>query len=267
MTDTATEQIENAATLLVESRVNRQRFAGFPASCKPADEAEAYVIQEALHRKLSVHGWGRVVGHKIGCTTKVMQEFLRIGNPCSGGVFDSTVNHGVGHIQIPSRLRIGVECEIAVVLGEDLSPDDAPFEQARLIAAIGGCLAAIEVVEDRYINYQSLDTATLIADDFFGAGCVLGPVVKGFNPSELSSVTAQMLINGVEVGTGRGTDVLGDPLNALAWLATGLAQRGEGLRRGEFVLLGSLVQTHWVEPGNEVVIRNNPLGEAQAFFT
>jgi 2-oxo-3-hexenedioate decarboxylase/2-keto-4-pentenoate hydratase len=262
----ASSQIDRAASILCRSRLSRERFDRFPDGWKPADEAEAYAIQEALHRELSGNNWGRVVGHKIGCTTKVMQAFLGIENPCAGGVFDSTAKHQVGHFQIPAGLRVGVECEIAVVMGRDLAPEDAPFQASDLDAAVQGCMAAIEVVEDRYVNYPALDTPTLIADDFFGAGCVLGSVRKDYSASELSSVTAQMWINGVEVGAGKGTDVLGDPLRALAWLADSLAERGQGLRQGEFVLLGSLVQTHWVQPGDEVLIRNNLLGDAQTLF-
>jgi 2-keto-4-pentenoate hydratase len=262
----ASSQIDRAASVLCQSRLSRKRFESFPDGWKPADQAEAYAIQEALHRELIGKSWGRVVGHKIGCTTKVMQAYLGIENPCAGGVFDSTAQRQVGHFQIPVGMRVGVECEIAVVIGRDLAPEDAPFQPSRLGGAVEGCMAAIEVVEDRYVNYEALDTPTLIADDFFGAGCVLGPVRKDFSASELSNVTAKMWINGVEVGAGKGTDVLGDPLRALAWLADSLAERGHGMRQGEFVLLGSLVQTHWVQPGDEVVIRNKPLGDAQAFF-
>ena len=71
-----------------------------------------------------------------------------------------------------------------------------------------------------------------------------------------------MLINGKEVGVGVGTDVMGEPLDALAWLANTLARRGRYLRAGEVVLLGSLVQTHWIERGDEVLIQNDPLGSA-----
>jgi 2-oxo-3-hexenedioate decarboxylase/2-keto-4-pentenoate hydratase len=260
-------EIERAASILCGSRLSRKRFESFPDGWKPADEVEAYAIQDALHRELNGNGWGRVVGHKIGCTTKVMQAYLGIENPCAGGIFDSTAQHEVGHFQIPSGLRVGVECEIAVLIGRDVSHREAPFHPTDLETAVEGCMAAIEVVEDRYVDYPALDTPTLIADDFFGAGCVLGPTRNDFRVADLSNVTAQMWINGAEVGAGKGTDVLGDPLLALAWLADSLAKRGQGLRRGEFVLLGSLVQTHWVQPGDEVDIRNNPLGGAQAIFT
>jgi 2-keto-4-pentenoate hydratase len=76
-----------------------------------------------------------------------------------------------------------------------------------------------------------------------------------------------MAINGVEVGTGRGADILGHPLAALAWLANALAGRGRYLNAGEFVLLGSVVETRWVEPGDLVEIEIEGLGTALAEFT
>jgi 2-keto-4-pentenoate hydratase len=195
-----------------------------------------------------------------------MQAYLGIHNPCAGGVFDSTVRHGQGRIAIPPAIRVGVECEIAVRLGANLTPAMAPFDRARVSMAIDGCMAAIEVVEDRYVDYPTLDTPTLIADDFFGAGCVLGAISTGFDPFDLARVTAGMVINGQEVGSGTGTDVLGQPLDALVWLANNMAAGGVSLRAGEFVLLGSLVQTHWVAAGDEVRILNDPLGEVRASF-
>jgi 2-keto-4-pentenoate hydratase len=267
MNATASSEIESAASVLCRSRLNRERFNGFPSGWKPTDEAQAYSVQKSLHSQLTRHSWGRLMGHKIGCTTPVMQAYLGIDNPCAGGIFDTTVQQQVGHFRIPHDLRVGVECEIAVLLGRDLRREDAPFERGSLADAVEGCLAAIEVVEDRYVDYRALDTPTLIADDFFGAGCVLGSIGKGFSPLELSTVSAKMWINRIEVGSGAGTDVLGDPLNALSWLANSLAERGQELHRGEFILLGSLVQTNWVERGDKVIIRNDPLGEVRVTFT
>ncbi len=75
-----------------------------------------------------------------------------------------------------------------------------------------------------------------------------------------------MAINGKEVGTGRGGDVLGHPFEALAWLANGLAGRGRPLSAGEFVFLGSVVETRWVEAGDRVEIEVEGLGRASARF-
>jgi len=255
-----------AAAALCRARLRRYRFDRLPVDLVLKDESEAYAVQELLHACLATRGWGRVVGYKIGCTTPIMQEYLGIHNPCAGGVFDTTIQREPGRIVLPRALRVGVECEIAVLLRSDLGPSDRPFDRETVASAVGACMAAVEIVEDRYVDYPSLDTPTLIADDFFGAGCVLGPPVEAVAPGDLSAATASMTINGREVGSGVGTDILGHPLDALAWLANNMAGRGHGLRQGEFVLLGSLVQTHWVEPGDEVTIMNEPLGAVHVAF-
>jgi 2-keto-4-pentenoate hydratase len=256
-----------AAQLLCTARARGQPFERFPPELTPADERAAYSVQAELHRCLTTAGWGPVVGHKIGCTTRVMQAYLHIDNPCAGGIFASTAHRQHGPFEHGRFVRVGVECEIAVTLGADLPHTSAPFDRAAVAAAVSACQAAIEVVDDRYLDYRSLDTPTLIADDFFGAGCVLGAPAMGFHPFGLARASASMSINGALVGAGVGTDILGEPLDALAWLANSLAARGQGLREGEFVLLGSLVQTHWLEPGAaEVVVQNDPLGEVRATF-
>jgi 2-keto-4-pentenoate hydratase len=76
-----------------------------------------------------------------------------------------------------------------------------------------------------------------------------------------------MTVNGTEVGTGRGGDILGHPLEALAWLAHALASRGQSLKAGEFVLLGSVVETRWVERGDLVAASIDGLGAAFAQFS
>ena len=75
-----------------------------------------------------------------------------------------------------------------------------------------------------------------------------------------------MTVNGVEVGSGIGADILGDPLAALVWLANRCARQGRSLRAGDVVLLGSVVQTHWVKPADEVVVENIPFGNVSARF-
>jgi 2-keto-4-pentenoate hydratase len=127
-------------------------------------------------------------------------------------------------------------------------------------------MAAIEVVQDRYVDYPSLDTPTLIADDFFHYACVLGAQAESLPPQSLREVTGTMAINGRPVGHGVGTDILGDPLNVLSWLANSCAAWGTPLLAGDVVLLGSLVQTQWVQAGDVVTIANDPLGEVVAEF-
>ena len=127
-------------------------------------------------------------------------------------------------------------------------------------------MTAMEIVDDRFRDYPTMGTPTLIADDFFNAGCVLAEPVRTWRDLDLAAVRGRMWINGELVGEGRGSDILGDPLNALAWIATNLAGRDGRLRAGMFVMLGSVVTTRWVAAGDDVRIEVDGLGEARATF-
>jgi len=195
-----------------------------------------------------------------------MQAYLGIANPCAGAMFQANVWHGRHVFTGPASGRLGVECEIAVRMARDLPRREAPYDLADMPGAVAASTAAIEVVQDRYADYPSLDTPTLIADDFFHYACVLGPQSESLPPQSLRDVTAAMTINGQEVGRGVGTDILGEPLAVLCWLANNCAAWGTPLLAGDVVLLGSLVQTQWVQPGDVVAVTNDPMGEVAAEF-
>jgi 2-keto-4-pentenoate hydratase len=256
----------DAARILSDHRLSLRRLSQLEASVRPADEARAYAVQDELHDLLTAAGLGRVAGHKIGCTTRVMQEFLRIPNPCAGGVFASQVHRTPARVRHADYVRPGVECEMVVRLKADLPAQHAPFDRQTVAAAVSEVMAGMEIVDDRYVDYKSLDTPTLIADDFFDAGCVLGEPVAGWRALDLASLSGVTYINGVEIGRGRGADVMGHPFEALAWLANMLARRSRSLRTGEFVFTGSVVETKWVERGDRVAITIDKLGTVEAVF-
>ena len=255
-----------AAALLRDRRFARTPIDALPADCRPQDERDGYAIQESLHGLLAAAGLGPVAGHKIGCTTPVMQAYLGIGHPCAGGVHARTVHDRQARVRHSDYVRVGVECEIAVRLGADLGPSGAPFDRERVAPAVEAVLPAMEIVDDRYRDYRTLDVPTLIADDFFNAGCVLGSPVARWRDLDLPSLTGVTRLNGGEVGRGQGRAVMGHPFEALAWLANLRASLGLVLRAGEFVLLGSVVETRWVSAGDEVFVAIEGLGEIRATF-
>jgi 2-oxo-3-hexenedioate decarboxylase/2-keto-4-pentenoate hydratase len=263
-------RVEAAAARLAAGRLGRERMGALPPDLRPTDEREAYAVQAALHRRLGAAGWGAVVGHKIGCTTAVMQAYLGIATPCAGGVFAPTAVEAIpdGAVTLPHArfARVGVECELAVRLGADLGAAGAPYDASSVASAVATVMPAIEIVDDRWQDYRAVDTPTLIADDFFGAGCVLGPARVDWRGLDLAALTGAMRINGEVVGRGRGADILGHPLAALAWLANAQAARGGELRAGEIVCLGSLVATRWLARGDEASIEIESLGHAAIRF-
>jgi 2-keto-4-pentenoate hydratase len=255
-----------AARVISEHRLSRRRLPALDAAIRPADEISAYAIQDQLHLILTSAGLGPIVGHKIGCTTKVMQEFLHIPNPCAGGVFESQVHRSPAAVRYADYVRVGVECEMVVRLEMDLPAKRAPFTRETVGPAVGAMMAGMEIVDDRYVDYKTLDTPTLIADDFFDAGCVLGEPFIAWRSLDLPSLAGVTRINGTEVGRGRGADVMGHPFEALAWLANSLARRDKSLRAGEFVFTGSVVETKWVNPGDRVAMTVEGLGTVEAVF-
>lgn len=256
---------EDTARIIHDHRVALRRLPVLEAGARPRDEAQAYAVQHALHAQL-VPRLGRVVGHKIGCTTAVMQAFLNIPNPCAGGVFERTVFQSPARVPHADFVRVGVECEMVVRLGHDLPIASAPFDRDSVANAVAAIMPGMELVDDRYVDYKSLDTPTLIADDFFDCGCVLGAPVENWRDIDLPRLTGVTRINDVEVGRGRGADVMGHPFAALAWLANNLAQRGQFLKAGEFVFTGSVVETKWVNRGDHVVMEIERLGRVDALF-
>ena len=254
-----------AAEIIASARRSRMPLQPFAADIAPQDEAEGYRIQNAVHDLLSAD-LGALVGYKIGCTSKVMQQYLDIPHPCGGGVFARGVHDSGVSLSTKDFVCVGVECEIAVRLARDLLPTEAPFTAEWVAEAIEAYLPAIEIVDDRYSHWQTMGAPTLVADDFFAAGCVLGKPVARTAAPDLLEVVGRAVINGVEAGQGTGADVLGHPHHALAWLANHLVTEGKGLRAGQIVLTGSLVKTVWLKAGDKVTMDLSGLGTVAATF-
>ena len=259
------DRIVAAAQIIATSRRNRVGLKALPPDVAPKDEAEGYRVQRALH-DLMLPESGSLIGYKIGCTSKVMQQYLDIPHPCGGGVFARGVHESGVRLRAADFVRVGVECEIAVRIGRDLPASVGPFTAEWMMEAIESYLPAIEIVDDRYEKWETLGAPTLVADDFFAAGCVLGAPVARTDAPDLLAVQGRALINGAEAGRGTGADVLGHPHHALAWLANHLADEGRGLHAGQIVLTGSLVKTVWLKAGDHVVMELEGLGRVEAGF-
>jgi 2-keto-4-pentenoate hydratase len=257
--------IRAAAKTIAAARRNRTPLPPLAGDAAPASEAEGYRIQDAVHDLLAAD-LGALVGYKIGCTSPVMQQYLDIPHPCGGGVFAKGVFDSGASLSTKDFVRVGVECEIAVKLARDLALTEEPFTAEWVAESIEAYLPAIEIVDDRYVDWQTLGAPTLVADDFFAAGCVLGKPVARVGLPDVLHVIGRALINGLEVGRGTGADVLGHPHNALAWLANHLAADGKSLRAGQIVLTGSLVKTVWLNAGDEVAMELEGLGRVEATF-
>ena len=239
--------IARAAALLGAARLENRPVRALPEDSRPADEADGFRVRDALKDWLGQADGTPHAGHKIGCTTPTMQAMLGMTGPVRGWIrtpvlFETGAELPASDFQAP-----GIECEIAFRIGRDFAPGSGPFGRAEAAARIKDVMPAIEVVDNRYGDWAALGVPSLIADDFFQAACVLGAVIPGIDPMTLDSVTGRTFINGEMIGQGAGSDVLGHPLDAVAWLAQDLAKTGRMLQAGQLVMTGSMVRPIFLE--------------------
>ena len=257
--------IEKAAKYIYDCRINNRIFHSIPKECIPEKEEDSYLIQKRLHKLLDEKNKDKVIGRKIGCTTTVMQNYLDIKTPCAGRIRSKSCLKSNTEISFENFNRVGVECEVAISLSSDLYCKKNISEEC-LYNSIDKVIVAIEIVDDRYLNWKTLGAKQLISDDFFGSGCVLGDFVSINDIKNLKKIRGFMYINGKNVGSGMGVDIMGDPILALEWIVGRKDVIGDFLPAGSVVLLGSLVQTKWLNKGDEVKIFIDKIGESRAIF-
>jgi 2-keto-4-pentenoate hydratase len=183
------------------------------------DLAAAYQVQKVYLGEII--GADRIAGYKIGLTSQRMQAMCGIDHPISGAVFGGRVMNSGAKLRIADYHHLGLEFEICARLGRDLAPRKTPYTRDEVGAAVDAVCAAIELVDDRHADYAVLDCRSLVADNSWNAGVVLGTFVEP--PSVLDGVVGVVYQDGVEIGRGRGADALGHPFEPLAWLANHLA--------------------------------------------
>ncbi len=244
-----------AAAFLREARHRHRQLTRLPENLVPGSEAEGVAAQHALARLL---GADPPPGFKIGATARVMQDYLGLAGPAAGFMPASGLHRSGAVLAYRDFTAPGAECELAVRLARDLPP--GPCTEAAATGAVGEVFAAIEIVENRYADLREFGTPALIADQVFHAAALLGASAADFRALDLGGIEGRITVDGVEKGHGRGGDLLGHPMRALAWLAgSGVAAAFGGLRRDQVVMLGSVTPPIWLDGPCEVTVAFPPL--------
>ncbi|MXQ13706.1 2-keto-4-pentenoate hydratase [Microvirga makkahensis] len=203
--------------------------------------SDAYRVQDAY--VAATVGDDTRAGYKIGLTSKRMQQMCGIDQPICGTIFSNRVFKSGARLSMTDYGRLGLEFEICVRMGRDLDPRDEPFTPEQVGGAIDAVAAAIELVDDRQADYSMLDINTLVADNSWNAGVVIGEFTPP--PARLNTLEGIAYQDGAELARGYGADALGHPFVPLAWLANHLAANGRQLRKNDIVMTGSIVTTRF----------------------
>jgi 2-keto-4-pentenoate hydratase len=264
---TALQYVTQAAHRLRNASASRTPCAPVRDLIGRADIDAAYAVQLQLNQAREAAG-ARIVGRKIGLTSPAVQQQLGVDRPDFGVLFDDMVVPDGGEVSVSRLLQPKVEAEIAFVLGADLDDDVSP-ECVR--AAVDHALVALEIVDSR-IEQWDISFADTVADNASSGLFVTGSRKLQLDEFTPRDTTMTLAVDGLVVATGRGTACLGDPLDALAWLARTVRDFGEPLRAGQVVLSGALGPMVPVRSGTEVRAElddgeGRPLGHVTAHFT
>jgi len=249
------ELVESAARALTDARINGTRLHDL-GKFAPRNVSDAHKIAER-HAELLDYA---VAGWKVGCTSAEAMQILNSPEPFAGRVFAGDVLTS-GEVGFSDLVEPSVECEFAFFLGSDLPSGKLDYTAAEVKAATKSVAPALEIVDSRFYDMTSVGYLSLIADSGVNAGAVIGEPVPVDHVPELRSINVRCDIDGEEVSSGSGADILGDPWMALEWVAKHLAESGMALRAGQFVLSGTCTGLARVELGSTVRADFGDFGE------
>ncbi len=230
---------------------------------RPSSAAEGAAAQAALARRL---GAMPPAGFKIGATAKRMQAYLGLSGPVAGFMSASGIYPSGVALPYEQFTALGVECEVVVRLGRDIPPGPCSPAQAR--SAVDGLFAGIEIVENRYRDLGRFGVPSLMADQVFHAGCVVGAEPADWRALDVTKLGGRLLVDGVTQSEGVAADLLGDPFNCLAWLA-GSAEAAAfgGMSAGQIIMLGSVTPPIWLAGPAHVVVAFDSLPPVELRLT
>jgi 2-keto-4-pentenoate hydratase len=223
---------------------------------EPTDQYGAYQVQSINTGYWQSQG-RRIVGRKIGLTSKSVQTQLGVDQPDFGVLFEDMAINSGGELRARQVLQPKAEAEIALVLARDVDAPQASLEQ--ILAASAYAVAAIEIVDSRIADWK-ISFADTVADNGSSGFFVLGEDRRPLAGLDLYTCGMALEVNGRVASVGAGAACLGHPLNAAAWLARTLSAAGEPLKAGDIVLTGALGPMVALHPGDHIVAKVGGLG-------
>jgi len=227
------------------------------------DVAAAYAIQQ-VNTECWLATGRRLVGRKIGLTSKVVQKQLGVDSPDYGMLFADMALADGEEVALGSVLQPKVEAEVALVLERDLALPDPTLTE--LISAVAYAVPAIEIVGSRIANWD-IKLVDTIADNASAGLFVLGTTPVELQGLDLRLAGMVMERRGEQVSIGAGAACLGNPLVAALWLARTMVRVGAPLRAGDIVMTGALGPMVTVAPGDVIEVRIGGLGSVRTVFS
>ena len=262
------EEVDRAASDLLSAEIRGSQIELLSERFPGLSMEDAYRVQAALVEAKLKEG-RRIIGRKIGLTSRAMQRALNIATPDTGVLFDDMLFENGADIPVGRFIQPRIEVEIAFVMKSRLAGTETVRE--HVIASTDHVSPAIEILDTRILR-KSTETGRLrnvcdtIADNAANAGIILGGGKHGINDFELCRVGAVVMANNEVEETGMGAGVLGDPISGIVWLERRLAENGQAVEAGDILLSGSFIRPVEAPPGTWIHADFGPFGSVRCGF-
>lgn len=223
---------------------------------------DAFDIQWQIRRRKEARG-NKIVGMKMGLTSWAKMSQMGVEHPCYGFLADYFSIPEGGEIQYDELIHPKIEAELAFVTKAPLKGPGIHI--GDVLRATDFVVPAVEVIDSRYKDFK-FDLKSVIADNSSSSRFITGGCMADTADLDLKNLGVVMEINGVVVEVGAGAAVLGHPASSVAMLANMLAERGEELPAGSFVMIGAITAAVQVNKGDSFCVRYQDLGTISGKF-
>ena len=177
--------------------LNRSAYETLTGDLAPKNLDQAYAAQAELQSLIQGHR-GAIAGRKIALAAKAMQEMCGIDQPIAGGIFANDVHGSPARVAASNFVHMGLEFELALELAGDVAPRAATYTEESAADLIAAVRPAFELIEDRGADYSQLDVRTIVSDNAWCGGVVLGPPIEYWRDLDLNAIQSTVVQSGEE---------------------------------------------------------------------
>ena len=252
------DRLEQIAKFMLDQHKSKQNFQNLPETLMPKNLIEAYKIQEIFQKN---SGRGQLGGFKIALASKVQQELCGIDHPIAGGIFANEIKSSPETFDLDNFHGLGLEFELAVTLSDDLKPGMEPFDKNNIKQFIKSLSPAFELIIDRDADYSNINPLTMITDNAWCSGIVLGKELSNWEKLNLDVIRSQLLWNDEAPQDAMIKDA--NPLESLSWVSNLLTSLGRTIPKDSVIITGSVIKTRAPNKGDHIIYKVEDLSEVE----
>ena len=255
-------KIDHIVEYMLNQHQNREAFKNLPENLRPSNIDEAYKAQILFQKK---SGRGNLGGFKIALASKIQQELCGIDHPIAGGIFNNEIKSSPTTFQLNKFHGLGLEFEIAITLSHELNSKMGLFDSKNIRKYIKCLSPAFELIIDRGADYSNIDALTMITDNAWCSGIVLGKELPNWKNLNLEKLKSKLYWNKEVPQDALINDA--NPLESLSWVANLLISQGRVIPKNSVIITGSVIKTRAPLINDHIIYNVGGLSEVEIRIT